>query len=60
MAVAKKKPKIFFASLQVTRVENWCVEAANAEEARAMLARGEGDRIGLGDCIFVEVQEVSE
>jgi hypothetical protein len=42
MAVAalKQKPllKPFHATVHVTRVEQWCVEAETAEEARELLA----------------------
>ena len=60
MAVAKRKRKVFYASMQVTRVEDWCVEAETAEEARALLANGEGQRLGLGDCVYLEVGDLSE
>lgn len=56
---AKKKLKTFYASLQVTRVEAWCVEAESEEEARALLANGAGERCGSGDCVYIEVDEVS-
>jgi hypothetical protein len=60
MAAVKKKRKTFYASLQVTRVEDWCVEAETAEEARALLAQGEGERCGFGDRVHLEIQDVSE
>jgi len=56
----KKKLKTFFASLQVTRLEDWCVEAETAEDARALLANGEGERCRIGDCVCVEIDELSE
>jgi len=37
MAVAKRKRKTFYASVHVTRIEEWRVEAATADEARALL-----------------------
>jgi hypothetical protein len=40
----------------VTRLEEWCVEAQSAEEARALLASGEGHRCHLGDCLHVELE----
>jgi len=42
----------------VTRIEQWCVEAESAEEARELLAAGEGYRCHLGDCVQVEVESV--
>ena len=57
---AKRKRKLFYATVQVTRVEDWCVEAESAEEARALLAQGEGDRFRLGDCVHLEIQDVTE
>jgi hypothetical protein len=59
-SVVKRKRKLFYATVQVTRVEDWCVEAESAEEARALLARGEGDRFQLGDCVHLEVHDVTE
>ena len=56
----KKKLKTFYASLHVTRLEDWCVEAETAEEARALLAQGQGERTRLGDCVYVEIQDLSE
>ena len=60
MSAAKRKRKTYYASVQVTRVEDWCVEAETAEEARSLLAQGRGDRQRLGDCVHLEVQELSE
>jgi hypothetical protein len=57
---AKRKRKLFYATVQVTRVEDWCVEAESAEEARALLAQGEGERFRLGDCVHLEVHDVAE
>jgi hypothetical protein len=53
-------PKMFHATVLVTRAEEWCVEAETAEEARQQLALGEGHRCHLGDCLHAEVQEVDE
>ncbi len=60
MALPKKKLKRFYASLHVTRVEDWCVEAETAEQARALLAGGEGDRLRIGDCVYLDVAELSD
>jgi hypothetical protein len=57
---AKKALKTFYASMQVTRIEDWCVTAETAEEARALLANGEGMRCRIGDCIHLEIHDVSE
>jgi hypothetical protein len=42
----------------VTRVEEWCVEAESKEEARELLASGDGFRASIGDCVNVEVERV--
>jgi hypothetical protein len=55
---ARKKLKPFHATMQVTRIEEWCVEAETAEEARQLLAAGGGHRCHLGDPIHVEVDIV--
>jgi hypothetical protein len=62
MAVAalKLKPKLktFHATVHVTRVEQWWVEAESAEEARELLAAGAGYRCEIGDCVNIEVERV--
>jgi hypothetical protein len=59
-AATKRKPKLFYATMHVTRTEQWCVEAENAEEARALLASGEGHRCDAGDCLHAELVHVEE
>jgi hypothetical protein len=46
------------ASFGITRVEEWCVEAGSAEQARKLLAAGSGYRCHIGDCVNVEVERV--
>jgi hypothetical protein len=64
MAVAalklKPKPKLFHATVHVTRVEEWCVEAETAEEARDLLATGGGHRVHIGDCVHLEIERVED
>jgi hypothetical protein len=57
---AKKKLKMFHAIMHVTRLEEWCVEAATPEEARAMLANGVGHRCNPGESLHAEVGELLE
>jgi hypothetical protein len=52
--------KTFYATLHVTRVEEWCVEAADAGAARALLAAGAGERRRIGDCLHLEIEELSD
>jgi hypothetical protein len=59
-AAQKKKVKLFHASMLVTRLEEWCVEAESAEEARALLASGNGHRCHLCDCLHVEVEQFED
>jgi hypothetical protein len=54
----KLKTQTFHATMVVTRTEEWCVEAASAEEAAALLAAGEGHRCHPGDAIHVEVGQL--
>jgi hypothetical protein len=51
---AKSKIRLFHARMLVTRLEEWCVEAATADEARTLLAAGAGHRCTPGDSIQVE------
>jgi hypothetical protein len=60
VAIAKKKLKTFYASLHVTRVEDWCVDAETEDEARALLASGRGERCRIGERVYVEIDELSE
>ena len=62
MAVAALKPKpslaTYHATVLVTRLEEWCVEASSAAEARELCAAGAGHRCHLGECVHVEVETV--
>jgi hypothetical protein len=58
IATVKLKPKTFHATMHVTRAEEWCVEAESAEEARELLAAGEGHRCHLGNRLYVVVDTV--
>jgi hypothetical protein len=62
MSVAKQKIRLktFHATLTVTRLEEWCVDAETADEARALLAAGQGHRCHLGDCLHMELQELED
>jgi hypothetical protein len=55
---AKPKLKTFHATMHVTRVEEWCVEAETEEEARQLLANGHGHRCAPGDSIHAEITEM--
>ncbi len=53
-------PKVFHATVLVTRAEQWWVEAESAEEARMLLASGQGHHAALGERVHVEVEELIE
>jgi hypothetical protein len=61
-AALKHKPKLktFHATVQVTRVEEWFVDAESAEQARALLAAGAGRRSHVGDCVNLDIERVEE
>jgi hypothetical protein len=63
-AVRKLKPRpqrrLFQATMLVTRAEQWWVEAETAEEARALLASGQGHHHALGERVHVELEELLE
>ena len=52
----KKKLRTYYATVTVTRTEQWCVEAESAEDARALLAAGDGHRCHPGECLAIEVE----
>ena len=58
--IAKEKTRLFHARMVVTRFEEWCVEAASAEEARALFASGGGHRCTPGDSIHAELDTLIE
>jgi hypothetical protein len=53
-------PEMFHATMLVTRAEEWCVEAGSAQEARELLAAGQGHRCHIGDRVQFEVERVEE
>lgn len=57
-ANAKKKIQTFHATMVVTRTEEWCVDAASADEAKALLAAGQGYRCHLGDPVHIELDQL--
>jgi hypothetical protein len=52
--------KMFHATMLVTRAEEWCVEADTAEEARELLASGQGHVCHRGDCVYVDLEKVED
>ena len=56
----KPKLKTFYATVHVTRAEEWCVEAESAEEARQLLASGVSHRCHPGDRLHLEVERVED
>jgi hypothetical protein len=64
MAVAalKREPrcKMFYATMHVTRAEEWRIEAESAEEAQQLLNSGHGERGHIGECIHCEVAAIEE
>jgi hypothetical protein len=63
-AVRKPRPrpqaKVFHATMLVTRAEEWWIEAESAEEARALLASGQGHHAALGQRVHLELEELLE
>jgi hypothetical protein len=56
-----RRPRaLFHATAHVTRMEQWCVDAETADEARKLLAAGHGYRCEIGDCVNIDVEEVEE
>jgi hypothetical protein len=55
-----RKVRLFTATVQVTRTEQWCVEAATEEEARDLLANGSGERCYVGECLNLHIERLGE
>jgi hypothetical protein len=58
MAAQAKKHQTFHAMMTVTRTEEWCVDAASADEAKILLSAGEGHRCNIGDALHVELGQL--
>jgi hypothetical protein len=56
----RPQPRVFHATMLVTRAEEWWVEAETAEEARALLASGQGHHSALGERVHVELEALFE
>ena len=56
----KPQPKIFHATMLVTRAEQWWVEAESAAAAHMLLSSGQGHHAELGERVHVEVEELLE
>jgi hypothetical protein len=56
----RNKKTTFHATMLVTRVEEWCVEAETAEQARELLASGQGHACQVGDCVYVDVERFED
>ena len=52
--------KKFYGTMHVTRVEEWCIEAESAEEARELVNSGQGERTHTGECLHCEVASIEE
>ena len=52
--------KTFYATLLVTREEQWTIKAATAEEARELLWSGAGHRCSIGERVHAEVEQLEE
>jgi hypothetical protein len=59
-SVVKRKLKTFHATLRVTRIEEWFVEAESEAKARALLENGEGHRSHMGERVQVELERLSD
>jgi hypothetical protein len=57
---SRPQPRIFHATILVTRAEEWWVEAETAHEARALFASGRGHHAALGERVHVELEELLE
>lgn len=54
----ENKNETYHATMLVTRIEEWCVQANTPEEAKALLEGGEGYRCSPGEVFHVELGEL--
>jgi hypothetical protein len=62
VSALKREPqrKMFYATMHVTRAEEWCIEAESVEEARELMNSGQGERTHTGECLHCEVASIEE
>ena len=58
LRAAPQPARPFHARMLVTRVEEWCVEAETAEQARALLVSGAGHRSTPGESVHIELESL--
>jgi hypothetical protein len=56
----KPQRKTFHATMLVTRAEEWWVEAETVDEARVLLASGQGHHAALGERVYLELEGTLE
>lgn len=54
------KPQLFHARMLVTRVEEWCVDAHSAAEARTLFESGAGHKCAPGESVSAELEQLLE
>jgi hypothetical protein len=52
--------RTYYATMLVTRVEQWWVEAASAEEAQELFTSGQGHNASMGERVHIELGMMSE
>jgi hypothetical protein len=52
---AQPQTKTFHATMLVTRVEDWWVEAESLKEAEVLLATGQGHRAAVAELVNIEL-----
>jgi len=60
MSPKATKKKTYHATMLVTRLEEWCVDAETLDEARALILAGEGHRCHLGDRLHAEIERLED
>jgi hypothetical protein len=58
-SAVRPRRKVFHATMEVTRLEEWFVEAETEEEARILLERGDAHRGRIGESVHFEIGKLS-
>jgi hypothetical protein len=51
---------MFHATVHVTRLEEWWVEAESPEQARDLMLSGQAHRSMVGDCLHATIEQLDE
>jgi len=59
-SATRTRRKVYHATVQVTRIEEWFVEAETEEEARQLFESGDASGSQIGECVHFEIGKLTD